>query len=188
MNKEEEASKVGTFGRWIVFWGAPMILFAVILWSYNPLARAIGEQKAPYLGLGIAGFRLRLQAANSGNAKAQARLGHMYSEGIGVEQSESEAFIWYQRAANQGVVLAQRNLGIMYARGQGVAPSQVEAVKWLKKASLQGDYQAELMLGLAFADGRGVPQDKIEAAHWLKQAADQGSVEAQSSLARLNGQ
>ena len=58
------------------------------------------------------------QAAEQGDANAQAALGMMYAEGEGVRQDYAEAAKWWRRAAEQGHVYSQGNLGMMYNRGQ----------------------------------------------------------------------
>ena len=61
-----------------------------------------------------------LKAAERGSAYAQYHLGLMYKNGLGVQQSDTEAVKWYQKAAEQGDADAQNNLGVMYRKGLGV--------------------------------------------------------------------
>ena len=79
------------------------------------------------------------KAAKLGDAYAQNRLGWMYANGRGVEQSDTEAVRWYYKAAKQGNTHAQYNLGLMYANGRGVEKSDAEAVKWYCKSAGQGN-------------------------------------------------
>jgi len=53
MNKKSPQS-IGTFVRWIIFWGAPMLPIISLVLIYDSLAHAIGEHVAPYVCLGIA--------------------------------------------------------------------------------------------------------------------------------------
>ena len=70
----------------------------------------------------------------------------MYEQGLGVSQSYSEAFNWYQKAAEQGIAQAQYNLGVMYERELGVSQSYTEAAKWFREAAKQGDVEAQQAL------------------------------------------
>src|SRR5664280_1329446 len=49
--------------------------------------------------------------ADGGNAKAQASLGFMYSQGRGVPKDYGETIKWYRRAAAQGYAKSQVSLG-----------------------------------------------------------------------------
>lgn len=75
-----------------------------------------------------------LKGAEQGDAEAQFSLGNMYTEGVGVSQSDSQAMAWFLKAAAQGFVPAQVNLGVIYAQGQGVKQNLVEAHKWFNIA------------------------------------------------------
>ncbi len=55
-----------------------------------------------------------LPLAEQGGAMAQAMIGSMYDEGMGVPQNDAEAVKWYRRAADQGITQAQTLLGAMY--------------------------------------------------------------------------
>ena len=73
--------------------------------------------------------------AAQGHADAQALVGHMYAEGRGVPQDDTEAVRWYRQAAEQGNAHAQYYLGIMYAGGRGVPQDYVQAHKWINLAA-----------------------------------------------------
>ncbi|GAA5647518.1 tetratricopeptide repeat protein [Vibrio proteolyticus] len=51
------------------------------------------------------------RSADNGNLTAQARLGHAYLDGHGVDQDVAEGMFWLNRAATQGDVDAQYELG-----------------------------------------------------------------------------
>ncbi len=118
-------------------------------------------------------------AAQLGNAAAQALVGMMYDEGIGVAQDYKEAVRWYRLAAQQGYADAQYNLGVMYKDGQGVAQDYKEAVRWYRLAAQQGLAEAQNNLGVMYSKGQGVLQDHVRAHMWSNIAAvngDKGSV------------
>ncbi|HJT22561.1 MAG TPA: tetratricopeptide repeat protein [Nitrospira sp.] len=80
--------------------------------------------------------------ANIGEPRAQYDLALLYDQGLGVPQSDTQAFHWYSRAAEHGDVRAQYNLGLMYMNGQGMAPDLVQAYYWLSLALAGGEAKA----------------------------------------------
>ena len=87
-------------------------LFGASVFSLQSTAWAIEQQKD---------FKAILEIvpplAEQGDANAQALLGRMYEEGVGVKQDNVKAVKWYSRAAEQGIAEAQFNLGNMYVSG-----------------------------------------------------------------------
>ncbi len=88
---------------------------------------------------------------DTGNAKAQVRLGDLYAEGQGVSRDAAAAEAWYQKAALQGNTEAQMKLGAIYAGGSGAARNNNIAYVW---------YGTAARLGLAAAQA---PRDRIGA-------------------------
>ena len=86
--------------------------------------------------------------AEQGDANAQANLGELFANGLGVPQNYAEAVNWWRKAAEQGHAVAQSNLGLMYDNGLGVAQDQAEAVKWYRKAAERGYAGAQFNLGV----------------------------------------
>ena len=80
--------------------------------------------------------------ANLNEARAQYDLALLYDKGLGVPQSDAQAFHWYTRAAEHGDRRAQYNLGLMYMNGQGMTPNLVRAYYWLSLSLGQGDENA----------------------------------------------
>jgi TPR repeat protein len=74
----------------------------------------------------------------SGNPVAQAGLGEMYRDGIGVPQNDDEAVRLYRLAAEQGYIDAQFELGNLYFSGKCVSQNDTEAFKWFHVAAEQG--------------------------------------------------
>jgi TPR repeat protein len=70
-----------------------------------------------------------------GNARALARLGFRYENGLGVPQNYVAAADLYQRAAERGDAFAQSRLGLSYDRGHGVPRDYILAYKWLNLAT-----------------------------------------------------
>ena len=95
-------------------------------------------------------------AATGGNAYAQTILGHAYSLGCGVEQSEAVALTWYRKAAEQGYPYAQYELGRRLCDEEG-------GLLWLHLSAKQGFWLAmkELSDRLRVSDPKA-------SARWLK--------------------
>jgi hypothetical protein len=70
------------------------------------------------------------QAAQSGDDDAEFYLGALYSAGIGVQQSDEEAFRWFKRAADQGHSHAMLIVSGLYAIGRGAAKDNVKAYEY----------------------------------------------------------
>ena len=70
--------------------------------------------------------------AHEGDRDSQFYLGQIYQLGLGVEQSDREAFKWYTAAAEGGHADAQFSLGELYFYGQGVQQNRVKASQWFR--------------------------------------------------------
>ena len=97
-------------------------------------------------------------AASQGAAHAQSKLGDMYHQGQGVDQSYERAAEYYEAAATQGHSDAQYNLGVLYANGQGVEQSNETAREWWMKSAEQGQESAiQGLQQLDTIEGRTTP-------------------------------
>ena len=122
------------------------------------------------------------KAADQGYARAQANIGHLYLDGLGVPRDYAEAMRWYRKAADQGYALAQTTIGSLYEDGLGVAQDYAEAMRWYRKAVDQGESWAQTDIAVLYYFGRGVVQDYAEALRWSRKAADQGDTRAQVNV------
>ena len=108
-------------------------------------------------------------------------LGQMYSDGVGVKQSDKKAVELYEMAAKRGYAYAQFNLGIMYANGRGVEQSNSKARKWYTLSAEQGLANAQYNLGLYYGKC-GLTQSSERVIKFYTLAAEQGHVDAQFNL------
>jgi len=76
--------------------------------------------------------------ANQGNAQAQCELGVCYAFGLGVEENDSLAVVWYRKAAAQNNELALHNLGVMTFGGEGTDKDCKEGLNYLLQAQKLG--------------------------------------------------
>ncbi|MGL6177033.1 MAG: tetratricopeptide repeat protein, partial [Vibrionaceae bacterium] len=149
------------------------------------ISRGAGPDTDPGAGGGAA-FSAITQAAHSGSASAQHRLGTLYANGQGgVEQDDKLAVQWYRAAAEQGHVDAQNCLGVMCASGRGTTQDEEEAVRWYRAAAALGHSEAQYNLGNMCVNGRGTRQDNEEAVSWYRKAAFLGDSDAQYNLANM---
>ncbi len=126
------------------------------------------------------------KAADRGDAEAQAKLGLMYYEGLGVKQDFAQAFTWYLKAAKQDHVVAEEIVGNMYRWGKGVTKDYALAVPWLRKAADSGSSNARTVLGTMYLVGEGVPQDFEEAAKWLQRGEEQNASPVHASTVKAD--
>jgi uncharacterized protein len=118
------------------------------------------------------------QAALQGNGYAEARLGDLYEEGIGVERNPKLAADWRERAARRGNIDAQLKLGRMYLQGIGVTQDLARAREWLQQAAEGGDSEAAYLLSQLYKHGLGGPRDPTVAGNWLARSAERGYLES----------
>jgi TPR repeat protein len=112
-------------------------------------------------------------AAKNGFASAQARLGRMYEDGLGVPRDIGRAFEWYRIAAQVGNNAdAQYALARLYYEGRGVLQDYGTAADWYLKAARGGHPVAQFIAGRMYRDGWGVTADAVEALAWLTLAAE----------------
>ena len=113
---------------------------------------------------GVAIYRT---GAERGHPVAQAKLGLLYREGIGVTQDGAQALHWLGLAAEQGDVEAQGAIGTLYDEGVVVEADKALAARWFRRAADAGDRQAQFNLGSMYANGVGVEKDLVQAVKWL---------------------
>lgn len=118
------------------------------------------------------------KAALQGNSFAEARLGDLYEQGLGVKRNLKLAADWRERSAKRGNVDAQEKLGRMYLRGEGVIQNYGLAHKWLQQAADGGDGEAAYLLAHMYRHGLGSESDSSLAGNWLAKSAESGYIEA----------
>jgi hypothetical protein len=139
-------------------------------------------------------------AAEQGVVAAQWKLGRMYAEGDGVEQSDVRAFEYFSRIADghaddnpvgpeaRYVANAFVSLGHYYR--EGIADTDVRADlprarhMYAYAASYFGDADAQYHLARLMLEN-GPYRDPRQAARWLHAAANKGQYQAQAVLGRM---
>ncbi|MCX6918978.1 MAG: DUF805 domain-containing protein [Verrucomicrobia bacterium] len=147
--------------------------------------------------------KLFREAADQGDAEAQAKLGYAYYHGSGVVKDEIEAYAYLNlvRMTDENV---SRNLAILekdmspdqIAAGQkrtkelqkeiaaklATKYAEFEAFEGCKAKAEKGDRVAQFSLGVCYRDGAGVAKDETQAVSWYHKAAEQGDAKAQYIL------
>jgi len=101
-------------------------------------------------------FEFYSRAAAAGEAAAYSHLGHMYAQGMGVEQDNATALEFFRKGAAKGHAPSQNGLGYMYMQGYGVAQSHSKALQLFQKAAERGNAEAQFNLGAMHIAGLGV--------------------------------
>ncbi len=146
-------------------------------------------------------FKLLGQAAASGHAAAQVRLGELYKlgemplTGTDAQRSASSrretdphlvlAREWFEKAAAQGLVDARFELGLMHAQGLGTRQDFERAAECYLAAANDGHAKAQFNLGFLYAHGQGVEQDYGKAYQWYRISERSGYALAQQNAGLL---
>ena len=127
-------------------------------------------------------LRSWLPLAEAGDPEAQANVGYMYEEGLGVSQQLDVAVGWYEKAAASGSMQANHNLGMIFAEGRGTPQSWVRALRYFEKAA--SDIPASrYMIGYTYFQGEGNIQNRPRAFREFMDAALDGYADAQYMVA-----
>jgi TPR repeat protein len=73
--------------------------------------------------------RMRMRAAELGDAREMHNLGHAFASGQRCQHSWARAVEWYGKAIAAGYVSSMVNLGMLYEKGEGVEQSWPEAFR-----------------------------------------------------------
>ncbi|MEN3794332.1 tetratricopeptide repeat protein [Fulvimarina sp. MAC3] len=122
--------------------------------------------------------------AKLGDAKAQALLGEIYSEGLGVPIDADEAARWFEAAAKSGDRAAQFEFAMLLLSGTGIARDEQRALGLLKEAAdaklpLAEFNYAQLLVRTSPTSGFA------DALPYFRSAADAGIADAQYAMSQL---
>ena len=160
---------------------------AAVLLISSPLALADGNAglKAYQAGDYATALKEFLPMAEAGQASAQAAVGQMYLDGLGVPKDPAQAAAWLEKAASGGNARARAQIGALYATGTGVPQDEMKASYWLLKAANQNVRQSQRFMALRFYAGQGVPRDLAQSFLYAALCAKQGDPEGQALLNQL---
>lgn len=128
-------------------------------------------------------FEGLIDAAESGDSKAQLELGNYYQDNGGrLGPDAFQAAAWFRRSAEQGLAASQLQFGQCLFKGFGVEQDQAKAAYWYRKAAEQNLALAQHNLGICYYNGWGVPLDFEQAVIWYRRASLLGDADAQNNL------
>jgi uncharacterized protein len=132
------------------------------------------------------GVELLRQAGAQNDAEAIYLLAGLSAAGVGMEQSDVEAFLQMKRAADLGFSEAQFALGTMYFEGLGTAKDESAALASFRKAADGGNKEAMFAAGdlmLSQPD----PEIRAEGLALINRAIESGHIWATLFLATAYG-
>lgn len=133
--------------------------------------------------------------AEKGDPSAQALLGQLYLDGIGIDKDLFEAGRWLRSAAANGEPSAAFALAELTAdktlTPPGMDPTNTdarvqEATRLYLQSATNGSIPGQVEIGLRYAQGIGTAQDVIQASRWFREAANANSPAAQFNLGALH--
>lgn len=128
-------------------------------------------------------FRYYRLAAEQDYAEGVYHVGRCYLHGVGVRQSDENAFEYLKKADDLGCILAAVALGDCYCEGYGVACDLKIGVALYAKAARANSSDALRKIGSAYFEGAGVQKDFKKAFEYYKKSADLGDSLAQYNVA-----
>ena len=130
-------------------------------------------------------YYISLFAAN-GDPRAQYTMGVMHRKGVGTEQDDREALLWFLASAEAGYMLGQYAAGLAFDRAIGTDRDVTNAIHYLQEASLNGHAVAPLELGNLFYKGNGLPSENAKAIFWWTIAERRNAPGAKQNLFQLS--
>ena len=131
----------------------------------------------------LTAFGLATPLAEAGDLAAQALLGVIHDEGLGIEQDAKKAADWYALAAAKGDTGSAMQLAQLFLAGDGVDQDKKKAADYFEQAAKAGDPSALYNLAVIYQEGEGRPFDEDKARELLTEAAQLNDPEAQYTLA-----
>jgi TPR repeat protein len=113
-------------------------------------------------------FTVLKRAAEDSYAQAEADIGELYEDGLGVRQDYAQAMVWYRKAADQNNPDGQNDIGALDEHGHGVNQDYAQSMAWRRKAADQGYAAALNDIGWLYERGSGVVQDYAQAMAWYQ--------------------
>src|SRR5471030_2380039 len=125
-----------------------------------------------------------LIAAGEGVLDAQALLGQILLDGLGIEQDQPLAVRWFGIAAKGGHLMACNMLGRCHEHVWGCTADATVAAKHYRDAAEAGLDWAMYNYANLLATGRGVAEDQAQALILYRRAAELGHAKSMNLLGR----
>lgn len=121
------------------------------------------------------------KSAEQGNAKAQAKLGEMYIDGVIVNKDFAKAQELLQLAAAQNEQSAYVGLGDLAKKQTNLTAAK----DWYTRAADAGNIDGQLALAKFYSDAANPEHNAESAFMWMLKAAQNDSVPAQKAVAEM---
>ena len=119
------------------------------------------------------------QAARGGVTPALHNIANAYAEGLGVDQSDRNALLFYEAAVEAGDPSAKFTLGTwLYAGKGGLTIDKERSFQLQLEAANAGHPLAMFNTGAAYMEGSGVKSDLAAAVEWFERAAERNILQA----------
>lgn len=115
------------------------------------------QQQANYKAV----FTQLYSRALLGDAQSQFEIGQMFQYGLGVEQNDASAIIFYQNAAEQQHLGAEYNLGILYLHHPQSEEDYQTALNWLTDSAFKGNRKSQYALARILTIGKSGEDGKV---------------------------
>jgi TPR repeat protein len=130
-------------------------------------------------------FQKYMRAADAGDTRAMAELGHLYMTGQGTPRDLVKAAEMFRKGSDAGNRRCTHELGLCYAKGVGVTQDFAKAYALFKSGADANDPDSMHDLGICYYYGRGVKADRAEAQKWFTKSAKAGYRPSQQALASI---
>ena len=136
-------------------------------------------------GLYLSALAAATDLAETGDGAAQALIGELYRQGLGVVKDQKIAFSWFKLGADNNNREAAFQLGFMHLDGIGTEQNKQEAARYFSIAAEQNHVLGLYNVGLMRLTGEVLEKDLTIAADHLLRAAKLGNHDAQFAMGEL---
>ena len=148
----------------------------------GPVDEAYGAYQRGYY---LTAMEKALPRAQLGDPAAQALMGELLADGLGVKRDMKNAAFWYSKGAEGGDPAAMFKYSLMLIEGRFVKRDKAKADEYMHKAADAGNPSAQFNWGqILTADNPGDKGLKLALPYYEK-AAEQGIADAQYAVAEI---
>lgn len=118
-------------------------------------------------------FRWMLTASELGHAYSQFEVGEMYANGVGVQEDDRQAIIWFQEAGAQNPRL-DYEFARLLETGEGLKSDPAAALTHYHSSARNGYVDAQFRLGVLYSEGKGTNRNPSAAYFWFLVSQENG--------------
>jgi TPR repeat protein/transglutaminase-like putative cysteine protease len=132
-----------------------------------------------------AAFTWVKQAADNGNESAQALLGRMYVEGLGVKVDVPRGLELLAKQEKEKLPDAFNELGKLYRNEKSGVTDKAKAAEYFRQGAALGQREAAQALAMMLHTGDGIPRDLPQAIQYYELAIKSGYLDSMNNLAEI---